>query len=255
MSTRVQFDFREPVSDVTYQFAGLNGLLGSAVPLSAPIFDHWYADDATETDGARAVKWKATRVEDGSTIEQIVEIEPPVNSTTGTPSDSSLETTLLSDFYLPLRLLLGDNDPQAVYQYQDAALDGAVRCVFAFGNGPESYALNGDRNSCTGITPGLPNGDAFAKVVYEAGMILIGGDVGANSYRTRALSVSVSGDRVKNLLADLRVRLYRIDGGDGFATYQSLITWLASFDGGVGVNVTGANANLTIQSPALNFVN
>jgi hypothetical protein len=138
--------------------------------------------------------------------------------------------TPFSLFYLPLRVLLGDNDPHQVYQFQDTALDSALRTVFLFGRGPEGFELAGDRSEATQITPDLPSGNEFALVAYEAGLLLMGGDVGANSYRTRPVSVTESGDRKRDLLAELRTKIYEIRAGDGFDTYQSFIDWVGELE-------------------------
>lgn len=158
-----------------------------------------------------------------------------------------------SEFYLPLRVMLGDLDPNEIYQFQDNALDSAIRTVFLFGRGPIGFALDGDRSTATCITPDIPTGDGFAIISLEAGLLLIGGDVGGNSYRTRALSVSESGDRKKDLLAKLRMEIYRIVAGDGFSTYQSFLSWILSFTDireGLGVDVMGPITTLTVGNSA-----
>lgn len=132
------------------------------------------------------------------------------------------------EFYIPIRLMLGDLDPNAIYQYQDAALDAAIRSVFLFGRGPTGFLLDGDRNNTTTITPDIPTGNEFAIISLEAALLLVGGDVGGNSYRTRALSVSESGDRKRDLLQKLRMEIYAITAGDGFATQQSFLVWITS---------------------------
>ena len=134
--------------------------------------------------------------------------------------------TPFSLFYGPLRVMLGDNDPYQVYQFQDSALDQALRTVFLFGRQPKGFELQGDREVATEITPDLPSGNEFALVTLEAGMLLMGGDAGANSYRTRPLSVTTSGDRKRDLLAKMRTEIYAIVAGDGFNTYESFCVWL-----------------------------
>lgn len=133
-----------------------------------------------------------------------------------------------SEFYLPIRVMLGDLDPNSVYQYQDAALDGAIRSVFLFGRGPAGFAIDGDRNTSTNILPDIPTGNEFAIISLEAALLLVGGDVGASSYRTRALSVSESGDRKRDLLMKIRTEIYAITAGDGFASQQSFLVWITS---------------------------
>jgi hypothetical protein len=137
--------------------------------------------------------------------------------------------TPFSDFYSTLRTLLGDNDSYSNFEYQNGALDGAVRSVFLLGRGPDNYALNGDRQSTTDINPEIPSGDPFALIAYEAGLLLIGGSDGAFSYKTRGLSVHRSGDKPKTLLAELRVKIYAIRAGTAqFVSIQSFVSWVNS---------------------------
>jgi hypothetical protein len=155
-----------------------------------------------------------------------------------------------SDFYMTIRLMLGDLDPNQLFQYQDATLAGAIRAVFLMGRGPTGFTLDGDRNTTTNITPDIPTGNEFAIISLEAALLLVGGDVGANSYRTRALSVSESGDRKRDLLTKIRTEIYAIAGGDGFATQQSFLVWITSltdFRELIGVDAGPATA-LTVGS-------
>lgn len=161
-----------------------------------------------------------------------------------------------SEFYIPIRIMLGDLDPNQLCQYQDSALDGAIRSVFLFGRGPAGYAMEGDRSTTTKITPDIPTGNEFAIISLEAALLLAGGEAGATSYRTRALSVSESGDRKRDLLAKLRVEIYAITAGIGFASYQNFLTWITSLDDFrelIAVDATPATA-LTVGNgfPILN---
>lgn len=139
-----------------------------------------------------------------------------------------MASTPLSEFYTPLRTLLGDTDPYEVYDRLDTELDGALRSVFVFGKAPDGYALEGgNRATAAAIAPEVPNGDDFALIAYEAALLLVGGEC-ADSYRTRGLSVSRSGGRRNSLLMELKLKVREIrEGGDCFATMQSFVTWLA----------------------------
>jgi len=138
--------------------------------------------------------------------------------------------TAFSLFYEPLRIMLGDNDSEQVYQFQDSALDGALRTVFLFGRAPGDYELDGDRGTSVQIKQDVESGNDCALIALEAALLVIGGDPGANSYRTRALSVTESGDRKRDLLAKFRTEIYRITAGDGFSSYQSFVSWVQSVD-------------------------
>ena len=130
--------------------------------------------------------------------------------------------TALSEFYEPLRLILGDRDPAGVYEYTDVMLDGAVRSVFRLGRAPTRYSLTG-----ANISPTLPDGNDYAQITYESALLLVGGEETIN-YRTRAISVTRAGDRKRDLLLELRHRLHQIEEGDGFSTYQNFLIWARS---------------------------
>lgn len=132
----------------------------------------------------------------------------------------------ITELYDAIRILIGDTNPEKVYTHQDADLLVAVQTVFRMGDAPEEYVLSSNRES---ISPALADGRDFAKVVLQAGFLLVGGEDGAYSYRTRALSVTKRGDRRKSLLNELKLKLYEIDGGgNSFAGYQDFISWLIS---------------------------
>jgi len=130
--------------------------------------------------------------------------------------------TTINEFYEPLRLILGDLDPTGMYQYTDVMLAGAVRTIFRLGRAPGGYTFSNE-----GITPDLPNGNDYALIAYEAAKLLLGGEETIN-YRTRALSVTTSGDRKRDLLSDLRIKIHEILQGDGFTSYQNFLMWARS---------------------------
>lgn len=129
--------------------------------------------------------------------------------------------TPITEFNEALRLILGDRDAFNVFQYSNETLASAVTTVFRCGRGPAGYALSGGN-----ITPDVPDGNVFAIVVYESALMLIGGEDDIESYRTRALAVKRSGARRRDLLTELRLKIYEIrDGKDGFVSSQSFIAW------------------------------
>lgn len=141
-------------------------------------------------------------------------------------------STLLSEFRDPLRLLLGDMDPLENYQFTDDHLERGVRAVFQCGLQPTEdnsattaeYALN---DAGTAISPTVPSGDDFALIAYRAAKLLVMGQDGAISYRTRALSVNDRGDRKKDLMRELELLIHRIEGGlCVFASQRSFVLWL-----------------------------
>lgn len=130
--------------------------------------------------------------------------------------------TPISDFRVPLRLILGDNDPESLFVYSDAALDSAVKTVFRMGLAPAGFTVVSEN-----ITPAVPDGSGFAKIACETALMLVCGEE-TISYSTRAMSVRRSGDRIKNLVTQLRCRLAE---GDTFESYQTFIAWIQSYTG------------------------
>lgn len=139
--------------------------------------------------------------------------------------------TSFTDFYPTLRAILGDRQVMGLWNYGDADLLSALRSVFALGRGPAGYALDAAAlNQATGVDPAVELGDPFALIAYDACLILVGGEDGAMSIRTRSLSISDSGHRKRDLLWELRGLVSDIRGGGAyFSTRQSIAQWIGSF--------------------------
>ncbi len=131
--------------------------------------------------------------------------------------------TPVSEFRVPLRLMLGDNDPEGLFAYSDAILDSAVQTSFRLGRSPAGYTLTEDK---TQIDTTIPDGSAFARIACETALMLVAGEETV-SYTTRAISVRRKGDRIANLITELRMRLSE---GDAFASSASFLVWLEEWD-------------------------
>jgi hypothetical protein len=119
---------------------------------------------------------------------------------------------LISTFREPVRVLIGDNDPDIQFR-DDAQLDAAARAVVNLGkvtgdpallNGAISYTLD---SATTGIIPTFtPVSDpkAWAQVVYHTAR-LFAVDVTPSHWRTRAFSETIgeNKERVFNLLMEI----------------------------------------------------
>jgi hypothetical protein len=118
--------------------------------------------------------------------------------------------------------MLGDNDPEGMFLYADAALDSAVKTVFRMGRSPAGFSVSGES-----VTPDVPDGTSFAKIACETALMLVCGEE-TISYSTRAMSVRRNGDRIRNLVTELRCRLSE---GDTFESYQTFVAWIQSYTG------------------------
>ena len=149
--------------------------------------------------------------------------------------------TPLTDFFEVIRLLLGDTEIYGCYAYPDADCAASVRQVFRMGQGPCGYLLNDARDS---VTPSIPDGDKYAIVAYSAALLLVGGEEGAQSFRTRSLGTSQRGDRQRDLLQEFRQKIYEIETGGGlvFNTYQNLLGALQHIS-------LGAFTEANVESP------
>lgn len=138
-------------------------------------------------------------------------------------------STAIDQLYPFLRALLGDRQVSGCWHYAADDLLSAVRSVFAFGRGPAGYALDGTVYVATAIAPEVAAGDPLALICYEAALILIGGEDGKKSIRTRELTLTDGGDRKADLLDLLRQKIYEVrDGGAVFASWQNFSQFLSA---------------------------
>lgn len=150
----------------------------------------------------------------------------------------------ISTLYPFLRSLLGDRQVMGAWHYSEADLLSAVRTAFAAGRSPSGYSLVGSLATATAITPEMSSGDAMARLLYASVLILIAGEDGAKSIRTRELTVTDGGHRKRDLLSEMRLQIHRIESGDCvFSTQQSLAQFLTG-----GPLHWPDHAGITVQS-------
>jgi hypothetical protein len=143
--------------------------------------------------------------------------------------------TPFSAFYGPLRTLLGDRNVGGLFMYPDETLDSGLRTVFAVGKQPTGYSLltgggdavtTGNLSDADKITPDVSLGDPFALICLWTAKFLISGEDGAFRYTTRSISVADKGDRKRDLLCELEVRIDELLAGECFGTLQSFASWI-----------------------------
>lgn len=130
--------------------------------------------------------------------------------------------------------MLGDENIEGNWGYNDETCDSLVRAVFAAFSAPTGFSLVDSAGAaCTpetlhrgvGIMPDMVLGASFSKIAIEAALIGIGGEEGAGSIKTRMGEEKNWGDRKRALEADLRGRLRRLAGGNVGGT-----SWLGVTD-------------------------
>lgn len=133
-------------------------------------------------------------------------------------------------FYPVMRTILGDRQVHEQWNYPDGILCSALASVFALGRGPDGYSAVGAT-----VVPDPPSGDDFALIVYDAVLLMIGGEDGAMQYRTRALWVRDFGERKRDLLSEMHILTYQIrDGKAVFSTIQSFTAFTMNLPAGGG---------------------
>lgn len=137
--------------------------------------------------------------------------------------------TPYSQFYQPMRAVLGDRDPSGIYAYSDDDLGAAIDVILSCGDGPAGYLSDGSGN----INPTVPIGDPYALILFQSSLLLINGEEGGGSMRTKALSVSDMGHRKRDLITSFRLKISDIQTGGGlaFETRQSLGVFLQNLTG------------------------
>lgn len=136
--------------------------------------------------------------------------------------------TAISDFYASLRHILGDIDSDA-QTYEDAALLVGVQTVIRCGKLTD-YTLSTDNLS---ITPDVTDPNDWALVLYHTAHSFVAPKPESYSFRTRALSQTVSG-ATRAFLSTIEENIYDIENGEMFDSWQHFGSWL---QGMTGVNI------------------
>lgn len=147
--------------------------------------------------------------------------------------------SLLSDFYEPVRAMLGDFKR---VRYTDGAIASTLRTMLRMGKVP-GYTLTADTR---GVMPAIGNNDvrAFALLVYHAVKAILLPNVAGYAYRTRAMSERF--DEQKHFLFELQTALYELEFGEMFASYQSFYSWV---NGVAGVDVWAMLTEMKVNAP------
>lgn len=124
----------------------------------------------------------------------------------------------LSDFRTVMRAILHDNAPGIDPEFSDEQLDAALTASYFLGTWPDDYALESST-----ITPAVTNLKHFGVITLEACTVMMVGDVGQFSFKTRALSETDMGHRKRDILQYARERIYTLQDSDQcFSTIQKL---------------------------------
>ena len=149
--------------------------------------------------------------------------------------------------YAMIRCVLRDRKVNGMFNYSDDVLKDAVRAVFLFNQAPRGFLLDDPMNPQK-VVPDLvaAGGDLFAWIVFDACLLLITGEDGKMQIRTKVVWVRDEGERKRDLLIDLRIKVYNIKHGDAqFTTYQSFIAFLGNMPASGDNNLLGPIAEFS----------
>jgi hypothetical protein len=155
------------------------------------------------------------------------------------PVVAPANTTLIREFYEPVRAALGDMNSQ-FQQYEDSAIASVVRTVIRAGK-VEGYQLAADRQ---GIIPLIGNAADFARVMYHSAKMFLAPNSMEYGYRTRALQERFG--RPDLFYRELETALYRLENGDMFSSFQSFYAWANSL---TGINVWALMTDMKVNAP------
>lgn len=133
----------------------------------------------------------------------------------------------ITDLREPLRFLLGDLNPQE-QTYSNADLDAGVRSAVRIAS-VDGIELTACRNRIQATGGGAPTANQFALLALKTAEIFVSANPDGYQFRTRALAERLDG--WTNLLEALRGRIYELQAGDGFFTWQEWIQFLYGADG------------------------
>jgi len=146
-----------------------------------------------------------------------------------------------------VRCVLADRRVNGMFHYTDDVIKDAVRAEFLFNQAPSGFALD-DIMTPTQVVPDLvaSGGDLFAWIVFDTALLLITGEDGKMQIRTKVIWVRDEGERKRDLLIDLRIKVFNIKHGDAqFTTYQSFIAFLGNMPASGDNNLLGPIAEFS----------
>lgn len=132
-------------------------------------------------------------------------------------------STPVSDFYDPVRFLLGDHDDTDRLT-QDTAIARGVRTLIK-GADISGYTLDGAGNN---LSPNVTASD-YMRIAAKVALRYVGSFPERQSAATRGWRESIGS--FKGLKIDLEELIYKIESGGMFEGWQSLATWLEGFSG------------------------
>lgn len=145
--------------------------------------------------------------------------------------------TLLTDFYVSMRMVLGDiGDSQ---QYADTALRDAVRTAVRMGKLPTLTLTP----ALDGVTPDVTTPTDFARMVLHSSRLFVVNRPKTYAYRRRAVSESFGG--WDGLLADMDMQLHNLEN-NSISGWQSYFGWLAGMS---GLPLAQVMTEVSVQGP------
>lgn len=146
------------------------------------------------------------------------------------------------DFREPLRFLLGDLNPQE-QAYSNGDLDAGIRAAVRIAS-VDDLQLTACRNRIQTTSGAEPSANQFALLALKTAEIFVSANPDGYNYRTRAISEKFDG--WTNLLEALRGRIYELQAGTGFLSWQE---WSAFLFGEDGINRRMVETQLTGTPP------
>lgn len=135
----------------------------------------------------------------------------------------------ITDFHTPVRVVLGDHDPQFVMFTADS-ISNAIRLVVNGGR-LDGYTM-ADTNT---ITPSVAVGAPYGLLVYRTAMEFAASNPDSHAFRTRAVSERVGG--WKAFMSHIEDVIYRLENGDD-GPINMWQTWDTFVRGTEGLPVT-----------------
>lgn len=146
--------------------------------------------------------------------------------------------TWISDFYDPIRAVMGDF--RAPLKYEDASLASVVRTVVRCGHVP-GYTVSADGRR---LAPAMTEATPLALVTYWSARTLLRPNVREEAWGSRALKVRRGNQR--DFLQELEVLLYHTENPTGLVSFQSYYAWVNAL---AGVNVWGLMTEMKVNAP------
>ena len=212
---------------------------GSVVSAAAGTVSYQLATGETDVAGSYQGQWRVTNGSGVVTIYPLTGTIPLIIAAALPVTASPSNIILISQMYEPVRVCLGDFNPN-FRKYSDDAIASVVRTCLRIGKIP----LQSAGSDGWSIAPGIVLPSQMALLMYHSAKMFMGPLAIETKLDSRALGQRKG--RPELFWFDLNNAIYEIENGEMFSSFQSFYSWVNSL---TGIDIWSVMSDMRTAAP------